>query len=78
MVLNAPARPGPAAATDGAAGLADGDADSATALRDASVHKVRRTMLTTHANSGVLKTLQETAGHASLSTTATYLHKSDR
>ena len=36
-------------------------------------------MLTTHANNGVaLKTLQDTDGHASLSTTATYLHKSDR
>lgn len=32
-----------------------------------------------HANNGVaLKTLQDTAGHASLSTTATYLHKSDK
>ena len=64
-----------------AAGLADGngDADSATALRAASVHWLRHTMLTTHANNGVaLKTLQDTAGHASLSTTATYLHKSDR
>ena len=64
-----------------AAGLADstGDTDSATALRAASVHWLRHTMLTTHANNGVaLKTLQDTAGHASLSTTATYLHKSDR
>ena len=64
-----------------AAGLADGngDADSAAALRAASVHWLRHTMLTTHANNGVaLKTLQDTAGHASLSTTATYLHKSDR
>jgi len=64
-----------------AAGLADrnGDADAATALRAASVHWLRHTMLTTHANNGVaLKTLQDTAGHASLSTTATYLHKSDR
>ena len=64
-----------------AAGLAEnnGDADSATALRAASVHWLRHTMLTTHANNGVaLKTLQDTAGHASLSTTATYLHKSDR
>ncbi|MBC7683791.1 MAG: tyrosine-type recombinase/integrase [Bdellovibrionales bacterium] len=65
----------------GAAKLADvdGDADSATALRNASAHWLRHTMLTTHANNGVaLKTLQDTAGHASLSTTATYLHKSDR
>ena len=63
-----------------AAGLADqnGDADSATALRGASAHWLRHTMLTKHANSGVaLKTLQDNAGHASLSTTATYLHKSD-
>ena len=64
-----------------AAGLAEdnGDADAATALHAASVHWLRHTMLTTHANNGVaLKTLQDTAGHASLSTTATYLHKSDR
>ena len=64
-----------------AASLADdgGDADSATALRAASAHWLRHTMLTTHANNGVaLKTLQDTAGHASLSTTSTYLHKSDR
>ena len=64
-----------------AAALADdlGDADSAAALRNASAHWLRHTMLTTHANNGVaLKTLQDTAGHASLSTTATYLHKSDR
>ena len=57
----------------------NGDVDSATALRAASAHWLRHTMLTTHANNGVaLKTLQDTAGHASLSTTATYLHKSDR
>ena len=57
----------------------DGDADAAAALRNASAHWLRHTMLTTHANNGVaLKTLQDTAGHASLSTTATYLHKSDR
>ena len=64
-----------------AAGLAEnnGDADSASALRNSSTHWLRHTMLTTHANNGVaLKTLQDTAGHASLSTTATYLHKSDR
>jgi site-specific recombinase XerD len=63
-----------------AAGLAnqDGDADSAAALRNASAHWLRHTMLTKHANNGVaLKTLQDNAGHASLSTTATYLHKSD-
>ena len=58
---------------------ADGDVDTATALRNASAHWLRHTMLTTHANNGVaLKTLQDTAGHASLSTTATYLHKSDK
>ena len=64
-----------------AAALADGDGDrdSAAALRNASAHWLRHTMLTTHANNGVaLKTLQDTAGHASLSTTATYLHKSDK
>ncbi|MEO6353002.1 MAG: site-specific integrase, partial [Burkholderiaceae bacterium] len=56
----------------------DGDIDSAAALRNASAHWLRHTMLTTHANNGVaLKTLQNTAGHANLSTTATYLHKSD-
>lgn len=64
-----------------AAGLAhaQGDRDAAAALRTASAHWLRHTMLTTHANNGVaLKTLQDTAGHASLSTTATYLHKSDK
>jgi integrase/recombinase XerD len=36
-------------------------------------------MLTMRTNNDVaLKTLQETAGHASLSTTATYLHKRDQ
>lgn len=55
-----------------------GDLDAAAALRNASAHWLRHTMLTTHANNGLaLKTLQDTAGHASLSTTATYLHKSD-
>ncbi len=55
------------------------DADAAVALRAASTHWLRHTMLTMHANNGVaLKTLQDTAGHASLSTTATYLHKSDQ
>lgn len=57
----------------------EGDADAAAALRNASAHWLRHTMLTIHANNGVaLKTLQDTAGHASLSTTATYLHKSDK
>lgn len=55
------------------------DADAAAALRAASTHWLRHTMLTVHANNGVaLKTLQDTAGHASLATTATYLHKSDQ
>jgi len=55
------------------------DADAAAALRAASTHWLRHTMLTMHANNGVaLKTLQDTAGHASLATTATYLHKSDQ
>ena len=35
-------------------------------------------MLTNHANNGVqLKTLQDTAGHANIATTAGYLHKTD-
>ena len=56
-----------------------GDYDAAAALRNASTHWLRHTMLTTHANNSVpLKTLQDTAGHASLSTTATYLHKNDK
>ncbi|MFZ6659126.1 tyrosine-type recombinase/integrase [Undibacterium sp. TJN19] len=56
----------------------DGDRDAAVGLKNASTHWLRHTMLTLHANNGVaLKTLQNTAGHASLSTTATYLHRSD-
>jgi len=55
-----------------------GDHDSATALRQASTHWLRHSMLTNHANSGVqLKTLQDTAGHANIATTAGYLHKQD-
>ncbi|GAB2841072.1 hypothetical protein GCM10027277_05080 [Pseudoduganella ginsengisoli] len=55
-----------------------GDTDSAAALRQASAHWLRHSMLTNHANNGVqLKTLQDTAGHASIVTTAAYLHKSD-
>jgi integrase/recombinase XerD len=55
-----------------------GDHDSAAALRQASAHWLRHSMLTNHANNGVqLKTLQDTAGHASIVTTAAYLHKSD-
>lgn len=57
---------------------AQGDADSAAALRQASTHWLRHSMLTNHANSGVqLKTLQDTAGHANIATTAAYLHKRD-
>jgi site-specific recombinase XerD len=42
------------------------------------VHWLRHSMLTNHANNGVqLKTLQDTAGHANISTTAAYLHKTD-
>jgi integrase/recombinase XerD len=56
-----------------------GDLDSAAALRQASAHWLRHSMLTNHANNGVqLKTLQDTAGHASIVTTAAYLHKSDQ
>lgn len=56
-----------------------GDPDAAASLREASTHWLRHTMLTTHANNGVaLKTLQDTAGHVSLATTSTYLHKSDK
>jgi site-specific recombinase XerD len=63
-----------------AAGVAAarGDADMAASLRHASAHWLRHSMLTNHANNGVqLKTLQDTAGHASISTTAAYLHKTD-
>lgn len=64
------------AAADDAA--ACGDGDSATMLRQASPHWLRHSMLTNHANSGVqLKTLQDTAGHANIATTAAYLHKTD-
>ena len=65
----------------GAAGLAAaaiGDSDTAAVLRDASTHWLRHSMLTNHANKGVqLKTLQDTAGHANIATTAAYLHKTD-
>ena len=55
------------------------DGDSASSLRHASAHWLRHSMLTNHANNGVqLKTLQDTAGHASISTTAGYLHKTDK
>jgi len=58
---------------------AAGDFDSAASLRQASTHWLRHSMLTNHANSGVqLKTLQDTAGHANIATTAAYLHKTDR
>jgi integrase/recombinase XerD len=65
----------------GAAALAasaDGDIDTAAVLRLASAHWLRHSMLTNHANNGVqLKTLQDTAGHANIATTAAYLHKTD-
>ena len=65
-----------AAAASAAGSL--GDADMAATLRQASAHWLRHSMLTNHANNGVqLKTLQETAGHASIATTAAYLHKTD-
>ncbi|WP_211474301.1 tyrosine-type recombinase/integrase [Collimonas humicola] len=58
---------------------AAGEPDSASALRQASAHWLRHTMLTMHANNDVsLKALQDTAGHANISTTAIYLHKSDK
>lgn len=57
---------------------ARGDSDTAANLRQASAHWLRHSMLTNHANNGVqLKTLQETAGHANIATTAAYLHKTD-
>ena len=60
------------------AAAANGDADTAANLRQASAHWLRHSMLTNHANNGVqLKTLQETAGHANIATTAAYLHKTD-
>lgn len=60
------------------AAAAQGDADTAATLRLASAHWLRHSMLTDHANNGVqLKTLQDTAGHASIATTAAYLHKTD-
>jgi integrase/recombinase XerD len=62
-----------ALAADGA-----GKADVAASLRHASAHWLRHSMLTNHANNGVqLKTLQDTAGHANIATTAGYLHKTD-
>lgn len=58
---------------------ASGNMDAAAALGSASAHWLRHTMLTTHANNDVpLKILQDTAGHANLSTTAMYLHKTDK
>jgi site-specific recombinase XerD len=57
---------------------AKGDQDTAATLRQASAHWLRHSMLTNHANNGVqLKTLQDTAGHANIATTAAYLHKTD-
>ncbi len=55
-----------------------GQDDIAASLRHASAHWLRHSMLTNHANNGVqLKTLQDTAGHANIATTAGYLHKTD-
>ena len=60
------------------AAAALGDSDTAAVLRQASAHWLRHSMLTNHANNGVqLKTLQDTAGHANIATTAAYLHKTD-
>lgn len=57
---------------------AAGDTDTADVLRQASAHWLRHSMLTNHANNGVqLKTLQDTAGHANIATTAAYLQQSD-
>jgi len=65
-----------AAAAENAA--SSGDIDTAASLRAASAHWLRHAMLTNHANNGVqLKTLQDTAGHANIATTARYLHKTD-
>lgn len=65
--------------TEAAAAAAQaGQHDIAASLRHASAHWLRHSMLTNHANNGVqLKTLQDTAGHASIATTAGYLHKTD-
>ena len=65
--------------TEAAAAAAQaGQLDIAESLRHASAHWLRHSMLTNHANNGVqLKTLQDTAGHASIATTAGYLHKTD-
>ena len=61
-----------------AAAAGAGQGDLAESLRHASAHWLRHSMLTNHANNGVqLKTLQDTAGHASIATTAGYLHKTD-
>ena len=61
-----------------AAAVQAGQPDTAESLRHASAHWLRHSMLTNHANNGVqLKTLQDTAGHASIATTAGYLHKTD-
>jgi integrase/recombinase XerD len=55
-----------------------GQDDIAASLRHASAHWLRHSMLTNLANKGVqLKTLQDTAGHANIATTAGYLHKTD-
>lgn len=56
-----------------------GEEDLAETLRSASPHWLRHGMLSHLANAGVpLKILQETAGHASITTTERYLHVSDQ
>lgn len=56
----------------------NGDMGTASKLKHATTHWLRHSMLTMHANNDVqLKTLQDTAGHADISTTARYVHKSD-
>ncbi|MGS0741465.1 tyrosine-type recombinase/integrase [Glaciimonas sp. GG7] len=56
----------------------DGDLDTAQKLDAATAHWLRHSMLTFHANNDVqLKTLQLQAGHANITTTASYLHKLD-
>jgi site-specific recombinase XerD len=61
-----------------AAALAQGAVDAAAVLHHASTHWLRHMMLSAHANKGVnLKTLQGTAGHASIATISRYLHRAD-
>jgi len=61
-----------------AAATLAGDHGTASTLRLASAHWLRHGLLIKHASNGVaLKTLQQTAGHASITTTAAYLNKAD-